>query len=45
VSQQLSGEHGREVELEYQIAPNWKLGTSTSSTGSKGIDLIWQKRY
>jgi translocation and assembly module TamB len=45
VSQQLSGEHGREVEVEYQIAPDWKLGSSTSSTGSKGIDLIWHKRY
>ena len=45
VSQQLSGEHGQEVEVEYQIAPDWKLGSSTSSTGSKGIDLIWHKRY
>jgi translocation and assembly module TamB len=45
VSQQLTGERGREVGAEYQIAPDWKLGTSTSSTGSKGIDLIWQKRY
>lgn len=40
-SQQLSGEHGREVEVEYHIAPDWKLGSSTSRTGSKGIDLIW----
>ncbi len=45
VSQQLTGERGREVAAEYQIAPDWKLGSSTSSTGSKGIDLIWQKRY
>jgi autotransporter translocation and assembly factor TamB len=45
VSQQLSGEHGREVQLEYQIAPDWKLGTSTDSTGSNGIDIIWHKRY
>ncbi len=45
MSQQLSGERGREVEMEYQIAPEWKLGTSTSSTGSNGVDLIWQKRY
>jgi autotransporter translocation and assembly factor TamB len=45
VSQQLSGEHGREVSVEYQLAPEWKLGTSTTSTGSSGIDLIWQKRY
>jgi autotransporter translocation and assembly factor TamB len=45
VSQQLSGEHGREVQLEYQIAADWKLGTSTTSTGSNGIDIIWHKRY
>lgn len=45
VSQQLSGERGREVSVEYQIAPDWKIGTSTSSTGSNGIDVIWHKRY
>lgn len=45
VSQQLSGEHGREVQLEYQIARDWKIGTSTTSTGSNGIDIIWHKRY
>ena len=45
MSQQLSGEHGREVKLEYQIAPDWKLGTSTTSTGANAIDLIWHKRY
>jgi len=45
MSQQLSGDQGREVQLEYQIAPNWKLGTSTTSTGSSGIDIIWQRRY
>jgi len=33
------------VQLEYRIAPDWKVGTSTTSTGSNGIDLIWQKRY
>jgi autotransporter translocation and assembly factor TamB len=44
-SQQLSGEHGREVALEYEIAPDWKIGTSTTSTGSSGIDIIWHKRY
>jgi autotransporter translocation and assembly factor TamB len=44
-SQQLSGEHGREVALEYEIVPDWKVGTSTTSTGSSGIDIIWHKRY
>ena len=45
VGQELSGQHGQDVSLEYQIAPNWKIGTSRSSTGSNAIDLIWQKRY
>ena len=45
VSQQLSGEAGREVSMEYQVAPDWKIGTSTTSTGSNGIDIIWNKRY
>ena len=44
-SQQLAGEHGREVALEYEIAPDWKIGTSATSTGSSGIDIIWHKRY
>jgi autotransporter translocation and assembly factor TamB len=45
VGQELSGEHGQDVSLEYQIAPNWKIGTSRSTTGSNAIDIIWQKRY
>jgi autotransporter translocation and assembly factor TamB len=45
VAQELSGEHGQDVSLEYQIAPNWKIGTSRSTTGSNAIDIIWQKRY
>ena len=44
-SQQISGEHGQEISLEYEIAPDWKVGTTTTSTGSKGIDIIWHKRY
>jgi translocation and assembly module TamB len=44
-SQQISGEHGRELSLEYEIAPDWKLGTSTTSKGANGIDIIWHKRY
>jgi translocation and assembly module TamB len=45
VSQELADDHGREVGLEYQVAPNWKIGTKTSSSGSQGIDIIWNKRY
>ena len=45
VSQQLAGEQGREVALEYQITPDWKISTSSTTTGSSGIDIIWHKRY
>lgn len=44
-SEQISGEHGHEVTLEYEIAPNWKVNTSTTSKGGNGIDNIWRKRY
>ena len=44
-SQELSGERGQGVALEYQVARDWKIGTSTTSTGSNGIDVIWHKRY
>ncbi len=45
VSQELAGEQGREVSMEYQIAPDWKIGTSTTGTGANSIDIIWNKRY
>ena len=45
VSQELADDHGHEVALEYQVAPNWKIGTKTSSSGSNGIDISWNKRY
>ncbi|HKY06799.1 MAG TPA: translocation/assembly module TamB [Candidatus Binatia bacterium] len=44
-SQQLTGERGHEVALEYELAPDWKVATSATSTGSSGIDIIWHKRY
>jgi autotransporter translocation and assembly factor TamB len=44
-SQQVSAEHGQEISLEYQIVPDWKVGTSATSKGASGIDIIWHKRY
>jgi autotransporter translocation and assembly factor TamB len=44
-SQQVTGEHGRELSMEYEITPDWKLGTTTTSKGANGIDIIWHKRY
>ena len=45
VSQDLSGETGREVSIEYQIGPDWKITSSTSTTGLSGIGILWHKRY
>jgi autotransporter translocation and assembly factor TamB len=45
VSQELSGEAGREVSIEYQIGPDWKITSSTSTTGSSGVGILWHKRY
>ncbi|MEX0803507.1 MAG: translocation/assembly module TamB domain-containing protein [Candidatus Binatia bacterium] len=45
VSQHLSGEAGREVSIEYRIGPDWKIVTSTSTTGTSGIGILWHKRY
>jgi len=45
VSQKLAEDQGRDVSFEYEVAPNWKIGSTTSSTGSRGIDIIWNKRY
>ena len=44
-SQELSGDQQQEVGLEYEVAKDWKIGTSATSTGSSGIDIIWHKRY
>ncbi|MDH3445888.1 MAG: translocation/assembly module TamB, partial [Deltaproteobacteria bacterium] len=44
-SQELAGERGREVSIEYQLAPDWKIGTSTNTQGSSGADIIWSKQY
>jgi len=45
VSQKLTEDQGRDMSFEYEIAPNWKIGSTTSSTGSHGVDIIWNKRY
>lgn len=45
VSQKLTEDQGRDMSFEYEIAPNWKIGSTTSSTGSRGVDIIWNKRY
>ncbi len=44
-SQDLAGEKGQEVSVEYRLAPEWEITTSTSSSGSSGADIFWQKQY
>lgn len=45
VSQDISGNHGREVALEYQLTRDWRVGASTTTEGNSGFDVIWHKRY
>ena len=45
ISQDLSGETGQEVSIEYQIGPDWKITSSTSTAGSSGVEILWHKRY
>lgn len=44
-SQELAGERGQKATVEYQISGDWKVESSTTSTGSSGVDVIWHKRY
>jgi translocation and assembly module TamB len=45
MSQELDGEKGRKARLEYQLAPDWAVGTSTDTKGSSGVEIIWSKQY
>ena len=44
-SQELDKEKAQEYSIEYQLAPNWQLKSSTTSKGNNGFDLFWQKQY
>lgn len=44
-SQGLGKEKEQEYSIEYQIAPDWQLKSSTTSEGKSGIDLFWGKNY
>ena len=45
VNQELAGERGQEASIEYQLAPDWKVGSTTTSKGSSDVEVIWHKRY
>lgn len=44
-SQELAGERGREIAIEYELVPNWKLRATTDPDGGSGVDVLWHKRY
>lgn len=43
--QQFAGDGRQEYAIEYEIAPNWQIKSSTSPQGNSGIDIFWRKRY
>lgn len=45
VSQDVAGKGGREVNVEYNLAPDWKITTSTSAAGDNSAGIVWQKQY
>ena len=44
-SQEVSGQHGREFSVEYQLTPQIKVDATTNTSGNSGVDIIWHKRY
>ena len=45
VNQQIGGEAGREVKIEYYFTPRWTVQTETDSEGESGIDVFWRREY
>lgn len=45
VSQDIAGDNGQEVSLEYRLTPNILIDATSSSSGNSGVDVIWHKRY
>jgi autotransporter translocation and assembly factor TamB len=45
VGQDLSGEKGQEVTVQYQISRDWKIESSTASKGMSEVGIIWHRRY
>jgi autotransporter translocation and assembly factor TamB len=43
--QQIGDESQQEFAVEYDIAPNWQIKSSTDSQGNSGVDIFWRKRY
>jgi translocation and assembly module TamB len=44
-SQQFGTESKQEYSIDYDLAPNWQIKSSTTPQGNSGIDLFWRKQY
>jgi len=45
ISEDLIGEEGKQISIEYRLSPTWEIETTTRSTGNSGADIIWRKQY
>ena len=45
LGQELSGERGQELAIEYELWPGWSLVGSTTSQATNSADLVWKIRY
>ena len=43
--QQFGNEQEQEYSVEYNIAPNWQIKSSTNPKGDSGVDVFWRKQY
>jgi autotransporter translocation and assembly factor TamB len=44
-SQQFGTQSSQEYSVEYNVAPNWQIKSSTTPHGNSGIDIFWRKQY
>lgn len=44
-SQQFGSDSKQEYSIEYDLAPNWQIKSSTTPHGNSGIDIFWHKQY
>jgi translocation and assembly module TamB len=45
LGQDISGQKGQEVGVQYELVPHWSVETSANTVGGSGLDLIWHRTY
>ena len=45
IAQEFGARVGQAAAIEYRVRPQVSVRMSTSTSGSSGIDLLWQRRY